>query len=235
MGGVDDCTGGWSRSRVLLDRERHAERVRAVRASLPRTTTASPVEVELPDRWRTELDPVLDPFTAFERVVLLEGDPARGDALLSHLTERQWPFRTPERQHYVAPFADAWSRTRSHMRIVEDAVRDGVRSVLVIEDRTRLVEEFAGDAVSFLRSLPVEWHRAHFVACDARPLGQDLVHAMDASDMSLYAVRAPGLRAWYSQLADALAYGDRIDGTRRGIAPVFAPRARSLVVLEDGR
>jgi GR25 family glycosyltransferase involved in LPS biosynthesis len=79
-----------------------------------------------------------------------------------------WPFKKPKRFEAVDGQAvgtpagwdkgpGAWGCLLSHRQILNQAIRDGVRSLLVLEDDAFPVENFAVLAAEFLRNVPQDW------------------------------------------------------------------------------
>lgn len=79
-------------------------------------------------------------------------------ALLEHLTKIDWPFQAPERVLAIDPLAvtppmwwradaRAWARYRTHLRVIEDALTDGLPNVLLVDESVRFEPEF-GEVMS---------------------------------------------------------------------------------------
>lgn len=108
----------------------------------------------------------------FDRVVIinLERRPDRLKEVRDEL-EKGWPFVEPISMKAIdgklckapAGYTEgdyAYACFQSHRRAIEDAINDGCRSVLVLEDDFVLIDEFESRSVQFMRSLPDEWEFA---------------------------------------------------------------------------
>ena len=79
-----------------------------------------------------------------------------------------WPFVTPQRfpaidgslappPHWWRAGPGAWGCYRSHFRIVEQCLNDGVESVLILEDDALIADDFKVQAQLFFDHLPDDW------------------------------------------------------------------------------
>ena len=84
-----------------------------------------------------------------------------------------WPFVATERQTAVDGHAclpppwfhagkGAWGCYRSHLRAIEDAIQDGVESLLLLEDDAEFIPGFATAAPEFMRRVPADWDIVYF-------------------------------------------------------------------------
>ncbi len=95
----------------------------------------------------------------------------RLDSFFNHLPS-DWPFQTPE----AFPALDgslsthpewwnggegAWGCYRSHIRILEECLTNGVESVLILEDDAVCVENFQEKAQRFFDHLPQDWEMVY--------------------------------------------------------------------------
>lgn len=109
-----------------------------------------------------------DLSNAFDRVVVV--NLARRQDRLSRFRQRlnDWPFKQPERFEAVDGLAvgvpagwnkgaGAWGCMLSHRAVVSAAIRDGISSLLVLEDDARPAPHFSLLAEEFLTSVPDDW------------------------------------------------------------------------------
>ena len=106
----------------------------------------------------------------FERVyvISLARRPERHRQFLDDLPE-DWPFKHPLMVHAIdgklcpnpprfkRQGAGAWGCFRTHHRLIEDCLNDGVESVLLLEDDARCVPGFAEKVRRFLTHVPDDW------------------------------------------------------------------------------
>ena len=107
--------------------------------------------------------------TAFERVycVNLDSRPDRWRRFAEGLPA-DWPFAPPVRvraiwgksvKHpdYWHSGNGAWGCYRSHLRIIEECLNEGVQSVLLLEDDALFPPDFAPRVSAWLRHVPANW------------------------------------------------------------------------------
>jgi len=112
---------------------------------------------------------IQDPSQAFERVVCINLDrrPDRWRRFAENLPG-DWPWPAPVRVQacdgqrlkppdYWTSGRGAWGCYRSHLRILEQALNDGVRSVLILEDDALFPPGFSAAACDWLRLVPADW------------------------------------------------------------------------------
>lgn len=109
----------------------------------------------------------------FERVYVINLDRRedRWQAFLQRLPD-DWPFKRPERfeaidGRVVNPPSwwkggnGAWGCYRAHVRIFEDCLNQGIRSVLILEDDAVCVEDFTNRTTAFWNALPPDWEMVY--------------------------------------------------------------------------
>jgi hypothetical protein len=114
-----------------------------------------------------------------------------------------WPFARPERfeaadgasvsipaawQHG----AGAWGCMLSHRRVLTDALREGVSSILVMEDDAAPVEGFAELVAEFLERVPSDWDGLMLGGqhlCAPQPTGPGVVRCQITNRCHAYALR----------------------------------------------
>jgi hypothetical protein len=140
---------------------------------------------------------------AFDRVVVvnLARRPERIERFWTLLTD--WPFKKPQRFEAVDGQAvgtpagwdkgpGAWGCLLSHRQILGQALKDGVRSMLVLEDDAFPVDNFSALAARFLRDVPVDWDGLMFGTQHLRepePVSPGLVKCIASNRTHAYAVR----------------------------------------------
>ena len=107
---------------------------------------------------------------SFEEVycVTLDRRPDRWDQFMERVQSAGWPFQEIQKFQavdgklckppaYWTQGGGAWGCYRSHLRILEDCLNRGVKSVLFLEDDALPCEDFPAKAEKFLRHLPEDW------------------------------------------------------------------------------
>ncbi len=111
----------------------------------------------------------------FEKVICinLRRREERWRAFLSRLEAFNWPFRPISRVEAIdgnrAPPPDWWKRDasgvwgcyRSHLRVLEDALNEGIGSLLVLEDDAAFVNDFTVKITRFLQCVPADWDQIY--------------------------------------------------------------------------
>jgi len=105
----------------------------------------------------------------FERVyaINLDSRPDRWEQFQKRLPE-DWPFLPPQRFRGIegklvsSPLwwkggPGSWGCHRTHTRIYEDCLNDGINSVLICEDDAVFTENFSEKAKVFVQHLPDDW------------------------------------------------------------------------------
>jgi len=112
---------------------------------------------------------VSKPERIFERVVCVNLK-RRGDRwadFLNHLPA-DWPFANVKRYEAIdskcvkppgwwTSGAPAWGCYSSHLRIIEDCLNRGIKSVLLMEDDAICCEDFRAQVLDFLAHVPANW------------------------------------------------------------------------------
>jgi GR25 family glycosyltransferase involved in LPS biosynthesis len=110
------------------------------------------------------------PIQTFDRTYLVNLDRQRNrlESFHRRLQAAVWPFTYPWRvtaidgQKVPAPVGysqqpGAWGCLRSHMRLWEDAMNDGMSSVFIFEDDCVFCEDFTAKLQEFLAVVPDDW------------------------------------------------------------------------------
>jgi hypothetical protein len=106
----------------------------------------------------------------FDRIVVvnLKRRPDRLVGFKAALRGCDWPFRRPmvfdavdgsivPSPHGWQSGGGAWGCMRSHQRILEEALMDGVNNLLIMEDDACFAPEFRQKVEEFLREVPDDW------------------------------------------------------------------------------
>jgi GR25 family glycosyltransferase involved in LPS biosynthesis len=139
----------------------------------------------------------------FDRVVVvnLARRPERMERFWKLL--KDWPFKKPDRFEAVdgeavgAPMGwdkgpGAWGCLLSHRTLLDQAIADGVNSLLVLEDDAIPVDHFGSLSADFLRNVPDDWDglmlgTEHLLEPEAIRFG--VVRCIAANRTHAYAVR----------------------------------------------
>jgi len=144
-------------------------------------------------------------FDVFDRVVVV--NLARRQDRLARFRQRlnDWPFKQPERFEAVDGLAvgvptgwekgaGAWGCMLSHRAVVSAAIRDGISSLLVLEDDARPVPNFSLLAGEFLTNVPEDWDCLMLGAQHLLPptlVCRGVVRCGAANRTHAYAIRGP--------------------------------------------
>jgi hypothetical protein len=152
----------------------------------------------------------------FDRVMLvhLKRRPDRLGSVTAALRECDWPFRWPT----IFPAVDgtvipcpkdwqsggaAWGCMRSHQQILERAIMDGVKSLLILEDDVCFVSDFRNKVEAFLRDVPEDWEQlmlgGQHVNANGLPtlVKPGIYRCTDCERTHCYAIRGEFLRKLY--------------------------------------
>lgn len=86
----------------------------------------------------------------------------------------------------------AWGCYRSHQRILEDALHDGVESVLIFEDDATFAADFASRLDAYWQALPADAGQIYLGGQHLkppRPVNDQVVRGMNVNRTHAYAVR----------------------------------------------
>lgn len=160
----------------------------------------------------------------FDRIVCINLDrrPDRWADFRERLAAIDWPFREVERYRAIdgdrvtsPQWIDcgygAWGCLRSHIRILEDALMDGVSSLFILEDDATFLDDFAVRARQFFRIVPQDWDglllggqhlvRPEYV-CDG------VVRVLQGNRTHAHAYYGEYIRATYRHLCDFVEHSE---------------------------
>ncbi len=240
------------RRRIFLNPQRHRDRIELVRLQLPRDAevngaAATRDTAELPllvesntQSWRCRsarvVKTVCDDTSLkgfFDRVVVLERGGPSGRRFASHLAQLDWPFATPRRclafaNECLTPPVSwrgdraGWAQLRSHLRVIEDALADGVQSVLILEDLARFNRHLRAGAAAFLGNLPDDWQQVSLGGQheddsqrSSRWVNRHVVVADQVVSTFAYGLHRRAMGLWYALLTGDLA---SVSSSRQGLA-----------------
>ncbi|HZZ77393.1 MAG TPA: glycosyltransferase family 25 protein, partial [Gemmataceae bacterium] len=139
---------------------------------------AKPVQARTPSK--TLLGPNVDVSRLVDRVVCLNLDRRhdRWKAFVGGLPQ-PWPFPRPQPYRAIdvkkCPPPDwfiheagQWGCYRTHARAIEDALNDGIDSLLVFEDDATFRGDFLGHLRNFLAEVPDDWELLFLGGCHTR-------------------------------------------------------------------
>lgn len=163
----------------------------------------------------------------FERVVVvtLERRHDRLDAFMKRLPAN-WPFRDVEvvkaidgrlckHPEWWRQGGGAWGCYKSHANILEDALNNGINSVLIFEDDATFCSNFSDAAARYLEALPGDWVQAYLggqhlkkaKVLEGNPL---VVQAQNINRTHAYAVRGrEGITTLYRWLNETQGWVNR--------------------------
>jgi hypothetical protein len=202
-----------------MDPRRHREHIEALKEDIRRrqaflhyeTSPETKVDVFPPASRQVPDLAALESF--FDKVVLISND----NSLLGKMHAPEWPFRRPEQCRLLKGLEspewwqngeEEWNRYRTHVRILENALTDGVESVLVLEDPVRFIPDFPEAARTFLNDVPGIWHQLYLGGRlepeteKNRPVNSRVVRTFTVHGTFAYAVHQQFLKSLYRSLTD---------------------------------
>ena len=163
-------------------------------------------------------DGLLDYFKQIA-VINLDRRPDRWRQFVDHLAEIDWPFRPPVRfsavdgeviphPDWFQPGAGAWACQLSHMRVIEEALKNQTENVLILEDDVRFPADLRERAARFLGQVPSDWHQLYLggqhVLTDTQPpmeLNSEVLTPYAVGRTHAYALHQPYYATLYRALS----------------------------------
>ena len=158
----------------------------------------------------------------FDRIVLinLKSRPDRLIQVADALKKCDWPFKQPrvftavDGQVNPPPHkmkwkdgASAWGCLCSHRQILGQAIRDGVKCILILEDDICFIDDFRNQVKEFLHNVPDDWDQLMLGGQHVNLLGKPtlvkpgVLRCTDCERTHCYAVRGPYMRKLYQRWA----------------------------------
>jgi hypothetical protein len=190
----------------------------------------------------------------FDRVVVisLARRPDRLARFRANFTPERWPFKQPEvfvgidgdrcppPRNWIAG-GGAWGCMQSHRQILERALSDGTKRLLVLEDDAHLPEEFPAKVAAFLKAVPPDWDQLmlggqHIDVFKNPPPGLPggVVRCLNCQRTHAYAVQGGFMQELYRVWQAGTTHCDHIMGPLQRHRKVYAPEPM-LIGQEEGR
>ncbi len=163
-----------------------------------------------------------DPSEWFDEVICisLARSPVRWDMFERNIAACDWPFREPQKFNAIdgkickPPIIwtvgeGAWGCYRSHIRLMEEVLMSGSKSVLIMEDDAEPVLDFGAKVRSWQTGIPSNWKGLwfggeHFTKrnSDFQKINPQTVKCSYVTRTHCYGLRQPFLGEFYRFLTD---------------------------------
>jgi len=182
----------------------------------------------------------------FDRIVVISMDTENGRArlkrLFAELDRIKWPWKMPEVFNAVIGAkvpkprgwrsgSGAWGCLRSHQMVLERAMQDDIRRLLVMEDDAEWCDDIARRGPEFLASVPGDYDQlmlgGQFVTRGREPLAEDLsegvLRVAGVERTHAYAVQGAFMANLYTLWQRANRHCDQEMGPLQHGRRVYAP------------
>lgn len=181
----------------------------------------------------------------FDRIVVISLDTDNGrkrlEKFFAQLDRVGWAWQRPEVFRAVEGIKvpqprgwrsgpGAWGCCRSHVAVLEAALADGVKRLLILEDDAELAEDFGSRAAAFVREVPSDWEQlmlgGQFVpraGTVAEQVSPGVLRVSGVERTHAYAVQGRMMADIYTRWLRADRHIDHIMGPMQRGRRVYAP------------
>lgn len=177
----------------------------------------------------------------FDRVVIVNLDRRkdRVQRMTKVIAECNWPFREPERFRAIdasklklPPYwfagGGAYGCLRSHQRLLEDAILDGVESMLILEDDVVFRPDFGIQVTKFLEAVPSDWDQlmigGQLMGNSTREqVAPGVMRVTNCQRTHCFAVRGQFMHELYAKWCGSYGHCDHVMGPFQSRYRVYAP------------
>jgi GR25 family glycosyltransferase involved in LPS biosynthesis len=175
-----------------------------------------------------------------DRVVVINRKerPERLASFRRDFSEKGWPFLKPKVfravEGNVVPQpvgwqsgGGAWGCMRSHQHVLERAIQDGVKTLVVLEDDCFLVPNFPEKVAAFLAAVPTDWDQlmlgGQHVDGDPAAISPGITRCRNCQRTHAYVIRGQMMRDVYQRWLMGMHHCDWVMGPMQRAYKVYAP------------